>query len=553
MVYTVTTFLLPLHRGGGFGGDIISDAVDALDLVGDAAGHARKQPVRQGRVFAGHEVVGDHGAQGEHVIVSALVAHHAHGARVGEHGKILVGAFAQPVDLLAEDGVGVAQNVQLFFGQLAHDAHGEAGPGERLALDQKPRQTEPTADAADLILEQPAQRLDHALEIHRFGQAAHVVVAFDGGGLVGAGFDHVGVDRALRQIFDVVQLFRFFLEDLNKFVADDLALGFGVGHARQLVQVAFLGVDADELQVAFGKNRLDLVAFIFAHKAVVDEHAHELVGDGLGQQRGADRGIDPAGKREQHLVAADLFADGFDLTVDVILHGIIALCAADRIQKLPDHLHAVFGVDHLGVELHAVQLFRRVFHGGDGAVGGVRRGDEALGHGGDAVGVAHEHGLVFIKARKKRAARVADHFGLTVFAHGAAFHPAAEGVAHELKAVADAEDRHAHFKQRLVAAGRIGLVNAHGAAGGDDADGVERADALEWAVARQNHGINAAFAHAARDQLLVLAAEIQHDHRLIFHRYFSFLFKVFYEKVVTQNRPVCKTMREFCRDFCFPA
>ena len=30
--------LFPLHRSGGFGGDVVDDAVDAVDLVGDAVG-----------------------------------------------------------------------------------------------------------------------------------------------------------------------------------------------------------------------------------------------------------------------------------------------------------------------------------------------------------------------------------------------------------------------------------------------------------------------------------------------------------------------------------
>ena len=33
-----TFFLFPLHRGGGLGGDVVEDAVDALDLVHDAVG-----------------------------------------------------------------------------------------------------------------------------------------------------------------------------------------------------------------------------------------------------------------------------------------------------------------------------------------------------------------------------------------------------------------------------------------------------------------------------------------------------------------------------------
>jgi hypothetical protein len=53
---------------------------------------------------------------------------------------------------------------------------------------------------AHVVLEQFAQRLDQ-FEVQRFRQAARVVVALDGLALLAlaGAFDHVGVNRALRQ------------------------------------------------------------------------------------------------------------------------------------------------------------------------------------------------------------------------------------------------------------------------------------------------------------------------------------------------------------------
>ena len=106
-------------------------------------------------------------------------------------------------ELLAGDGVGLAQQVEAVLGDLADDADAEAGAGERLALDDLLRQAELLADHPDLVLEQLAQRLDQ-LELEVLGEAAHVVVGLDVGGAgAAAGLDHVRVERALDQERDL--------------------------------------------------------------------------------------------------------------------------------------------------------------------------------------------------------------------------------------------------------------------------------------------------------------------------------------------------------------
>ena len=52
---------------------------------------------------------------------------------------------------------------------------------------------------------------------------------------------------------------------------------------------------------------------------MVHEHADELLADRLVEERRADGRVDAAGKREQHLLVADLFADRLDLVLDVLL------------------------------------------------------------------------------------------------------------------------------------------------------------------------------------------------------------------------------------------
>ena len=70
------------------------------------------------------------------------------------------------------------------------------------------RQPELNAEPAHLVLEQLAQRLEQ-LQVHLFGKAADVVVALDHvrfARLRAGRFDHVGVDRPLREPADPGEL-----------------------------------------------------------------------------------------------------------------------------------------------------------------------------------------------------------------------------------------------------------------------------------------------------------------------------------------------------------
>ena len=124
-----------------------------------------------------------------------------------------------------EDGVGPAQQVGEFPFYFAQDAHPEAGAGEWMAVHHRMRQAERDAELAHFVLEQFAQRLQQ-FQVQGFGQAADVVVALDGVALLAlaGAFDHVRIDRALRQPFGVLELAGFGLEHFDEFAADDLAL-----------------------------------------------------------------------------------------------------------------------------------------------------------------------------------------------------------------------------------------------------------------------------------------------------------------------------------------
>ena len=140
---------------------------------------------------------------------------------------------------------------QLLARDLAGDADREARAGERVAADEGVGQAELAAEHAHLVLEQFAQRLDQR-EVHPLGQAADIVVALDrhrrAAGIADA-LDDVGVERALRQEARAVDLLRLGLEHVDEGLADDLALGLGVGDAGEAGQEPVGGVDVDQRDV----------------------------------------------------------------------------------------------------------------------------------------------------------------------------------------------------------------------------------------------------------------------------------------------------------------
>ena len=132
---------------------------------------------------------------------------------------------------------------------------------------------------------------------------------------------------------------RFFVEHLHEQAADDLALLLGIGFAAQRVEEARFGIDADDLHAeVVGEDLHDLVAFVEAHEAVIDEHAGQLVADGLVQQRGDHRGIDAAGKAEQHLALAHLRAHARDGVFDDVADAPQRLAAADLAHEALEQL-----------------------------------------------------------------------------------------------------------------------------------------------------------------------------------------------------------------------
>ena len=117
----------------------------------------------------------------------------------------------------------------------------------------------------------------------------------------------------------------FLIEDCDEFVADDLALGFGIGHAGEFFKEALGGIDRDQVQAEIvAQSLLHFFEFVFAQDAVVDEHAsqpgcafavaHSAVHQGSGNRR-----VDAAGERADGASLAYGLAHAGDGGIDEML------------------------------------------------------------------------------------------------------------------------------------------------------------------------------------------------------------------------------------------
>ena len=239
--------LFPLHRCGGLGRDVIDYTVDVLYFVGDAVADAGEDVIGDLCPVGGHEVVGRDGTDGDEVIVGAVVAHDTDGAHARQHAEklrqvLFIAVFRH---FIPQHPVGVLQDLHLFGGDLADDAHAESRAGERLTPHKLMRDAELFADAAHLVLEQVAKRLDDAEELHVVRHLHLVVMRFDLVGVALAGFDAVGVDRALREkaLFAAAAT-DLFPKHFVKLCADDVPLLFGIGDPFEAGQEMLLTVHA---------------------------------------------------------------------------------------------------------------------------------------------------------------------------------------------------------------------------------------------------------------------------------------------------------------------
>ena len=455
--------------------------------------------------------------------VGPPVALHPDGAHVAEQNdRALPDRAVQPGprELLARDRVRGPQHRKPLRGDLADDADGEPGTRERLAPDDRLGHPELEADGTHLVLEQRPQGFDQR-ELQVVGQAADVVVALDVRGPVpAAGLDHVRIQRALHEELDLGpaiagvsdHLARRLLEHPDELAADDLALRLGVAHARERVEEPFARVDHLELHARrCHEVGLDLLGLAGTQQSVVDEHAGQLLTDGLLDERCGDRGVDAARQAADHAGTADLCADRRDL----IRHDAAGVpvggqpCAV--VQEVLQRALSERRVLHLGVPLHPEQAPGTILERRNRGAGGRRQHGEAPGRLVHRVTVAHPDRLLRGRAGEKLTL-VGDHDRrAAVFAAPGVRDDPAQRERHGLESVADAEHGHAGVEQRRVNRRSALGVHARRTARQDDRGRLPREQLFDRRGVRHDLRVDVRLAHPTRDQLRVLGPEIHHE------------------------------------------
>ena len=409
-----------------------------------------------------------------------------------------------------------------------------------MAIDQRFGQSQLQAQFADLIFKEFPQGFDQ-LKIHPVGQAAHVVVGFDG--LAGTfdrdRFDDIGIEGALGQKLDPFVLFGLLLKHFDKGMTDDFSLALGVGDAGQLDQKVLGGIDGDErhFQMNF-KDALHLLPLPFSKQSVVDEDGNELIADRFIKQRRDDGAVDSSGEGAKYFAVPHLLADFGDLLLQKRAHIPLFAYAADFAGEVAQHDMPLLAVVDLRVKLQGVDLSLFVGDGGIWRVVAVGDGLEAFGQLLDPIGVAHpNHGTV-VAILKKRASMavlfVKMELRFAVFVVIGADHPTAEIDGDALHPVADPQNRQPQIVDRFVDLVGILVIHRSGSAAENDSFGIFGFDLFDFGEVGNDFAVDLLLPQAAGDKLSILRSEIQNDDADIFQGASlakSRLLKLFYPKI----------------------
>ncbi len=257
----------------------------------------------------------------------------------------------------------------------------------------------------------------------------------------------------------------------------------------------------------------DLRRLPLAHHPVVHQHAGQLVADGAVHEGGRGGRVDAPGEAADNPRSSHLGANALHLLVDD-RGGRPALAAADDITQEPlEDLRAVRGMDDLGVELDPVEPAIAALKRRDRRAGARGQRGEPLGGLEDGVTVAHPALLLGRQAREKLAAVAGERkMGATELPGVGALDAAAKRLDHGLHPVTDAEHRQTELEELGAQGGSAGRVHGRRAAGEDQRGGIAAANRLDRCVVREELGEDAQLAHPPRDELGVLAAEVEDQH-----------------------------------------
>ena len=255
----------------------------------------------------------------------------------------------------------------------------------------------------------------------------------------------------------------------------------------------------------------DLRGLVLPQQAVVDEDAGQLVADRLVDEERRDRRVDAARERAEHALAPDLGADPLDLLLDHRGGRPGRGRVGDRVEEVLQQVVPVRRVHDLGVELDAVETPL----GSSNAAIGVD-GDDATTREPSGGAVTESRWLIqpiCSDGRFANSSLVGHELGLAELRDAGSLDAPAELLGHQLHPVADAERR--DRRARRCAGRPSARPRRRPMPGPPDRTSASgsRAPAPRARSVRHELGVDAALAHAPRDQLRVLAAAVQNEHR----------------------------------------
>jgi len=126
--------------------------------------------------------LGFDGSECNHALVGSAVAHDADGLDWEQDGKDLAGFAVQTGrdDFFEQNLVGVADDFEFLFGDVAKYTHGQPWAWEWVSPDDGVGNTQDCSEGADFVFEQLSDGFDE-FEAEFFGEASDIVVEFDVG------------------------------------------------------------------------------------------------------------------------------------------------------------------------------------------------------------------------------------------------------------------------------------------------------------------------------------------------------------------------------------
>ena len=121
MRFSLGFALFPLNGGAGLGGEVVEDAVDVVDLGGDALGDVLEKGERDVFYGGGHSVGGIDRADDDGIGKGTLAVLDADGFEIGYRGEVLPNLALKTVfrEFFAEDRVALAHSFQTVAGDSA--------------------------------------------------------------------------------------------------------------------------------------------------------------------------------------------------------------------------------------------------------------------------------------------------------------------------------------------------------------------------------------------------------------------------------------------------